>query len=141
MQYHANSQRFTIHINLSQSGLHRSIEIVIVLKMYLYIYLCISILLSRSVVTAIQGLIDAADEQLNVRDVQRSRNETDTETDNETDLNKVRPAQQQSLNSFFSFLYFLYNSLVLFTINQPNNRETPLRKYTIYLIPNFVLFS
>lgn len=109
--------------------------------MYLYIYLCISILLSRSVVTAIQGLIDAADEQLNVRDVQRSRNETDTETDNETDLNKVRPAQQQSLNSFFSFLYFLYNSLVLFTINQPNNRETPLRKYTMCLIPNFVLSS
>lgn len=76
--------------------------------MYLYIYLCISILLSRSVVTAIQGLIDAADEQLNVRDVQRSRNETDTETDNETDLNKVRPAQQQSLNSFFFFISCIF---------------------------------
>ncbi|KAM8712419.1 hypothetical protein ACLKA7_012866 [Drosophila subpalustris] len=41
-------------------------------------------------VTAIQGLIDAADEQLNVRDVHKSRIETDTdiETETETDLNK-----------------------------------------------------
>lgn len=61
-------------------------------------------MLSRSVVTAIQGLIDAADEQLNVREVQRSRN--DTETDNETDLNKVRPAQQRNLVD--PFLYYFY---------------------------------
>lgn len=47
------------------------------------------------VVTAIQGLIDAADEQLNVRDVRGARIETETETETEieteieTDSNKV----------------------------------------------------
>ncbi|XP_017960814.1 uncharacterized protein LOC108654196 isoform X7 [Drosophila navojoa] len=47
---------------------------------------------TKLVVTAIQGLIDAADEQLNVRDVQGARIETETETETEieteTDLNK-----------------------------------------------------
>ncbi|XP_017960826.1 resistance to inhibitors of cholinesterase protein 3 isoform X20 [Drosophila navojoa] len=46
----------------------------------------------QTIVTAIQGLIDAADEQLNVRDVQGARIETETETETEieteTDLNK-----------------------------------------------------
>ncbi|XP_032292080.1 resistance to inhibitors of cholinesterase protein 3 isoform X15 [Drosophila virilis] len=41
---------------------------------------------TKLVVTAIQGLIDAADEQLNGRDVHGARSETETET--ESDLNK-----------------------------------------------------
>ncbi|XP_032292076.1 uncharacterized protein RIC-3 isoform X7 [Drosophila virilis] len=40
----------------------------------------------QTIVTAIQGLIDAADEQLNGRDVHGARSETETET--ESDLNK-----------------------------------------------------
>ncbi|KRG05233.1 uncharacterized protein LOC6580655 isoform X8 [Drosophila mojavensis] len=45
---------------------------------------------TKLVVTAIQGLIDAADEQLNMRDVRGARIETETETEieTETDLNK-----------------------------------------------------
>ncbi|XP_034476986.1 uncharacterized protein LOC117783619 isoform X10 [Drosophila innubila] len=43
---------------------------------------------TKLVVTAIQGLIDAADEQLNVRDVHKSRIDTDTDIETETDLNK-----------------------------------------------------
>ncbi|KRG05224.1 resistance to inhibitors of cholinesterase protein 3 isoform X16 [Drosophila mojavensis] len=44
----------------------------------------------QTIVTAIQGLIDAADEQLNMRDVRGARIETETETEieTETDLNK-----------------------------------------------------
>ncbi|XP_034650388.1 uncharacterized protein LOC117889949 isoform X8 [Drosophila subobscura] len=43
---------------------------------------------TKLVVTAIQGLIDAADEQLNVRDKQRS------DTDTETDLNKQNDSEK-----------------------------------------------
>ncbi|XP_034120749.1 resistance to inhibitors of cholinesterase protein 3 isoform X9 [Drosophila guanche] len=42
----------------------------------------------QTIVTAIQGLIDAADEQLNVRDKQRS------DTDTETDLNKQNDSEK-----------------------------------------------
>ncbi|XP_032590223.1 resistance to inhibitors of cholinesterase protein 3 isoform X15 [Drosophila grimshawi] len=53
---------------------------------------------TKLVVTAIQGLIDAADEQLNVRDVKgaRSATETETETDTETDLNKQNDDNEKS---------------------------------------------
>lgn len=66
-------------------------------SLFLFIYVIYVVFISiipycctiRLVVTAIQGLIDAADEQLNVRDVHKSRIDTDIETETETDLNKV----------------------------------------------------
>ncbi|XP_017838846.1 uncharacterized protein LOC108597046 isoform X12 [Drosophila busckii] len=54
---------------------------------------------SKLVVTAIQGLIDAADEQLNVRDVHRARSDTETETDNKTDLNKHNDNENTNLTN------------------------------------------
>ncbi|XP_062132276.1 resistance to inhibitors of cholinesterase protein 3 isoform X11 [Drosophila sulfurigaster albostrigata] len=58
---------------------------------------------TKLVVTAIQGLIDAADEQLNVRDVHNSRIETDTdietETEKQTDLNKQHDNENTNLTN------------------------------------------
>ncbi|XP_034104668.1 uncharacterized protein LOC117568278 isoform X5 [Drosophila albomicans] len=57
----------------------------------------------QTIVTAIQGLIDAADEQLNVRDVHNSRIETDTdietETEKQTDLNKQHDNENTNLTN------------------------------------------
>ncbi|XP_017838842.1 uncharacterized protein LOC108597046 isoform X9 [Drosophila busckii] len=53
----------------------------------------------QTIVTAIQGLIDAADEQLNVRDVHRARSDTETETDNKTDLNKHNDNENTNLTN------------------------------------------
>jgi len=42
------------------------------------------------VVTAIQGLIDAADEQLNGQDKQRATSDTETDSNKVRDLQRVR---------------------------------------------------